>query len=210
MIVCVRSVVVGLIAVVVTATALAVTVTKQDSTDPKETVYEADEPNCRIVWMLRTSAYVPGFGITEKSQCALAPAAQVSLRNELLDRVAADTKNFEGIRNFAWGQLLRGDANDEYARRFSEAFAGSKQWDRARGQWVKPRSKQGETVAKLINRKQVFSELVESFALRGLTLTVVDVEKIIVQQVAVTTRGVERAEKLPINADVVFSVKIKR
>jgi hypothetical protein len=102
-----------------------VEVAKTEDPDYRETAYSVTSGSCGIAWVVRRFSARAGFGISERSRCALPLATQSPLRSALLREVIKDTDDMQGMRNYFWGRLQRGDANDEFALRLSRAAAGS-------------------------------------------------------------------------------------
>ena len=176
-----------------------------------ETYYEVSEQGCSIGWTLQRFTESSGFGIGEESQCGLSLEKQMPLRAALLKKVLADTNNLQGMRNFAWGALKRGDATDEYAQRFTMAASKSPGWDKRKGKMVSQTKTYYDDnfFPKLLNKENVFSEVVATFAAQGFILQVNGVENVIVNEVDVRNAGMTKKEKLPVDCLVSFSVTKK-
>lgn len=143
-----------------------------------ETVYSVSAASCEIRWTVKRFRETAGFGISERSQCFLPLAEQADYRSDLLKAVMADTNHLEGMRNFSWGRLQRGDANDEYGVRLAQAAAASKHWSASKGAVVRYPEGVNRFVIELLNRHRIFSELAASFDALGLELTVNGVEEV--------------------------------
>jgi hypothetical protein len=130
----------------------------------------------------------------------------MSLRGAMLDKVSADTNGLQGMRGFAWGRIKRGDANDEFARRFTVAVSKSASWDKNKGRLVGEGAKHYSFLPNLMNGDGIFSELVALFASRKLKLKVTDVEKVFIGKVDMPGSGIVTTDIVPIDCSVVFSV----
>lgn len=155
---------------------------------------------CKILWRLQFFQSGSGFGIREEVNCDLPLAEQTPLRSALLQKVALDTNQMQGMRNFVWGEVPNREA---LMPRLAQALHASGKWDAEKGQW-----RAGENIyamRKLMNQQNIFAEVAASFAAQGWQLQVEDVEKI---QIA---KGMlaNNAGKYPMNCSIVFSVKKK-
>lgn len=179
----------------------AITVQKSEEPEFHTTNYIASGSSCVIAWSVqRSSEFKQGFGFSETSKCALPIAEQKPYRVALLSKLMADTGNLEGVRGFAWGGLQRGDATDEYANRMMAAAAKSKEWDKAKGRPAQPKSDPYVVLKNLLNKENVFSEIVSIFADKNFMLQVQDVEEIQIK---------EGKDKVPFNCIVLFTIKKK-
>lgn len=120
----------------------------------------------------------------------------------------ADTDQLRGMRNFFWGSLQRGDANDEYGLRLARAAAKSTHWNKTKGILVQYPPGINRFVADLLNKDKVFSEVAASFESENFELPVNGVEQVRVGTVAdkVIQTG---NDKLPFDCIVSFSVTKK-
>lgn len=143
-----------------------------------ETVYSVAGDACEIQWTVKRFSETAGFGISERSRCFLPLEEQIKYRNNLLKAVMADTDQLRGMRNFSWGRLQRGDANDAYGVRLAKAAAKSDHWSASKGIVIRYPHGVNRFVAELLNRNKVFSELTASFDFAGLDLTVNGVEQV--------------------------------
>jgi hypothetical protein len=130
----------------------------------------------------------------------------MALRGAMLDKVSSDTTGLQGMRGFAWGRIKRGDANDEFARRFTVAVSKSPSWDKSKGKLVSEGAKHYSFLPNLMNSDGVFSEVVALFATHKLKLKVTDVEKVFVGKVDMPGSGIATTDTVPIDCSVVFSV----
>jgi len=189
---------VSLAALAIAPTAGAYEVAKQEDPTYHETIYQVTAPHCVIAWEVQRFADEPGFGISESSKCDLPVAQQVAVRDSILDRVMKDTNGFQGVRNFAWGALRRGDANDEYATRFTAVIGKLPQWDKRNGKLIGDAAKRHHFLPDVINKEGVFHEVADEFSARGFTLHAADVETVIVENIS--------GQKLPVDCTVLFNV----
>jgi len=188
----------------------AAEVRREPSPLERATTYSVNQDGCELRWILRRHAELPGFGISERSRCGLDAAGQIPLRADLLRAVLADTGQLAGWRDFEWGRLLRGDANDVYGSRLARAAARSPRWDKSKGRLFRNPQEINRFVADLLNREAVFPELVAVFAGANLELKVSGVEKVLVgteRQAGIAT-GLGQA-KLPFDCIVYFTVTRK-
>jgi len=193
-----KRLVISLTALAIAPAACAYEVVKHEDPAYHETVYEVDAPNCVMAWDIQRFTDEPGFGIGERSKCELPVAQQVAVRDAIIDSVKKDTNGFQGVRNFAWGALRRGDANDEYANRFTNLVGKLPQWDKRTGKLTGEAAKHHRFLPDAINKEGVFHEIVDEFATRGLALRVADVETVIVGEVS--------GQKLPVDCTILFSI----
>ncbi len=181
-------------------------VRRRDSAEFKEQYYTVSGEGCDIGWTVRHFAESSGFGIGEESRCTLPLQKQAPYREALLQRVAADTNNMQGMRNFVWGRLKRGDATDEFANRFALAALKSPVWNKKTGKLAAKAGGDRRFFQDLLNQENVFAEIAASFAAMKLTLRVNDVERVIVGTPSVHIEGVGEEDRLPVDAFVSFSV----
>lgn len=160
--------------------------------------YLLRQDDCKILWRLQFFQSGSGFGIREEVDCQLSPAEQIPLRSALLQKVALDTNQMQGMRNFVWGEVPN---RDIFMPRLAQALHANGKWDAGKGGWRA--SADVNAMRSLMNKKNIFSEVRASFAAQGWDLQVVDVEKI---QVA-TGLLANNTGKYPINCSIVFSVK---
>lgn len=161
----------------------ALEVTTLEDQETKETLYQVEVPNCAIAWRLKTFNEGGGFGLREFSRCVLSLNEQVPIREAILERIIADTHGMPGVRNFLWGRVKRGDANDAYAERFSNIVAKQPQWNTAKGTLTGKAAQRYDYLPSVINKNNIFSEVVALFESHGLTFVATDVEKLIVRKV---------------------------
>jgi hypothetical protein len=178
-------------------TPVAIQVEESRATDSKHYLLRKDD--CRILWQLQFFQERKGFGIREEVSCTLPIAEQTALRRTLLERVANDTDQLRGMRNFVWGGVQN---RELYLPRLASALAASGQWDAKRGMVHGKAAKDAKFMPDLMNRQNVFAELAESFAGRGLQLTVLDVETL--QVGASPAPGL--VGKYPVDCTLVFSL----
>ncbi|MEN9866534.1 MAG: hypothetical protein RL748_2124 [Pseudomonadota bacterium] len=157
--------------------------------------YLLRQGDCKILWRLTFFQAGKGLGIREEIGCALPVAEQIPLRRALLQKVAGDTNQMQGMRNFVWGSVPN---KDIFMPRLAQALRASERWDAGKGDW---RGNEGAYAMRdLMNRQNIFAEVVASFASEGWKLVVVDVEKIqIGDGVLVTEAG-----KYPVDCGIFF------
>lgn len=181
-------------------------VQRRDSTKYLESYYTVSGDACDIAWTVRRFTESPGFGISEESKCTLPLQKQVPYREALLKKIAADTNNLQGMRNFVWGRLKRGDATDEFAKRLTMAALKSPAWNKKTGKLAANAGGDRQFFQNLLNKENVFSEITASFAAMKLNLRVGDVERVIVGPASMHVDGVAEGDRLPVDAFVSFSV----
>ena len=186
-----------------------IVVVKHENPARRETTYVINSHGCIIGWELERFYDGRGFGIGEKSKCDLPLDQQTRFRGAILEKVIADTNNMQGMHNFVWGTLLRGDANDEYARRFTIAVSKQPQWDKKKGQLTGKAAKDISFFPNLINRENVFSELTALFSAHNLTLHAEDMEIVIVGNVDIPEAGITKQDKYPVDARLLFKITKK-
>jgi hypothetical protein len=188
----------------------SIEIQKQENKEYGETYYGIDYHGCRLIWTLHRAFDEPIFGFKEESsKCNLPLEQQMPLRAKLLEKIIADTNNMQGVQGFSWGRLKRGDATDEYARRFVIAVSKSPYWDKRKGKAVGEGAKHYSYLPNLINSEHVFSELTALFSAHGLTLQATDFEEIFVGNVDIKEAGITKKDKLPIDGSLVFKVTKK-
>lgn len=156
--------------------------------------------DCHLLWQLQFFQERKGFGIREEVNCMLPLAEQTALRSTLLDRVANDTNQLRGMRNFIWGSVQN---RETYLPRLATALAASGQWDSKRGVLRGNAAKDAKFMRDLMNQQKVFAELAASFTGRNLQLIVEDVETL--QVGASPSAGL--AGKFPVDCMLVFSLR---
>lgn len=181
-------------------------VSKRESAEYRETYYTVSSDSCDIAWTMRRFADNTAFGVSEQSKCSLPLKNQIPYRQALLRRLMTDTNDLEGMRNFVWGRLQRGDANDEYSIRLATAASKSKHWDQRKGTTVNYRKGVNRFVEELLSRENVFAELVTTFASQNVKLSVNDVEKVLINTVRLNDSNISKNGKLPVDCIVSFSV----
>lgn len=185
-------------------------VQKQEDKEFGQTYYGIDYHGCRLIWALHRAYDEPIFGFKEESsKCDLPLEQQMPLRAKLLEKIIADTNNMQGVRNFSWGRLQRGDANDEYARRFTIAVSKSPQWDKRKGKLVGAATRDYHFLPNLINQESVFSELTTLFSAHDLILRATDLEEVFIGNVDIKEAGITKKDKLPIDGSLLFKVTKK-
>jgi len=182
---------------------------KQENKEYGLTHYGIDYHGCRLIWTLHRAYDEPIFGLKEESKCDLPLEQQMRLRGELLDRVASDTNDMQGVSGFSWGRLRRGDANDEYARRFVISVSKSPYWDKLKGKAIGAGAKHYSYLPNLINDEHVFAELTALFEAHNLTLRATDFETVFVGNMDMPPVGITNKDKLPIDGSLVFTVSRK-
>lgn len=160
--------------------------------------YLLTQGDCKIVWDVRFFQAGKAFGMREQVDCRLPIAEQTQLRHALLQKLAQDTHQLNGMRNFVWSSLQN---KDVVLPRLAQALHASGRWDAAKGGWRgnEPIS----AMRDLMNQQRIFAELADSFAADGWTLAVADVEKIQIGEV----KTASDSGKYPINCSIVFSIK---
>ncbi len=168
----------------------------------RETKYRIRAQDCVVEWLVR---HYPagGWGMVEQSDCALPLAAQASMRGALLDRVASETNNLSGLRNYYWGRLARRDTAGEFSQRLAGVARVEARWNGKTGTPVGTNIGTNRTVVALLNQGAVFRELVQEFSARKFNLTVSSVEKVIVARIE-TGRG---SALVPVDCVVSFKVE---
>lgn len=158
--------------------------------------YLLRQGDCKILWRLTFFQAGKGFGIREEVDCALPVVEQIPLRRALLQKVAGDTNQMQGMRNFVWGSVPN---KDIFMPHLAQALRTSGRWDAGKGDW---RGNEGAYAMRdLMNRQKIFAEVVASFEAEGWKSAVVDVEKIqIGDRVLVTEAG-----KFPVDCSIIFS-----
>lgn len=158
--------------------------------------YLLQQDDCRILWRLQFFQSGKGFGIREEAECPLPVQAQIPLRQALLKRIANDTGQMQGVRNFVWGSVPN---QETFMPRLKSALIDSGQWDASTGRPRGKAAKDMHFMRDLMNRNNVFAEVTASFAAEGWNLRVEDVEKL---QISETTSP----SKYPVNCALVFSI----
>lgn len=148
----------------------------------RETRYRIGTQDCVVEWMVR---HYPagGWGMVEQSDCNLPLPTQATMRGALLDRVASETQNLSGLRNYYWGRLARRDTAGEFGQRLAAVAQLDMRWNGKTGAPVGARIGTNRTVVELLNHGAVFRELVQVFAARKFNLAVSSVEKVIVERI---------------------------
>ncbi len=162
--------------------------------------YLLTQNGCKILWNLKFFQTGKGFGIREEVDCALPIGEQIGLRQALLQKVAQDTNQMQGMRNFVWGGVQN---KDVFMPRLAQALHASGRWNARKGDW-----RNNENIGAmrdLMNQQNVFAEVAASFAAEGWDLAVVDVEKIQIGTVQMANDD----GKYPVNCSIIFSVKKK-
>ena len=181
--------------------------TKTEDVDSRETVYAARGVRCQIFWISRRFGDGSTFGLTERSKCRLKLTDQNRYRATLLTRLSADTNKLEGLRNFYWGKLQRGDSNDEYAVRLIRAASKSSRWDASTGTVLQYPSGLNSFVLNMINETNVFAELSDLFSQFGFSIKVNSVEQVIIDSWEPMTRR-KLAGKFPVDCILTFEIHI--
>jgi len=180
--------------------------TKTENADSRETVYAARGVNCQIVWIARRFGDGSSFGLTERSKCQLKLLDQNRYRAVLLTRLSADTNRLEGLRNFYWGKLQRGDLNDEYAARLTRAASKSSNWDASTGTLLQYPSGINSFVLSTLTKENIFAELSELFSQFGFSIRANGVEKVIVGSLEPMTRR-RLSGKFPVDCLLTFEIR---
>ncbi len=194
------------------ANTMAAGFTVDKSADPEihETSYTAHSDTCAIEWVVKRFPASSGMGISERSSCKLSLAQQSPYRAELLQKIMADTNNLQGMRNFYWGRLLRGDRNDEYSVRLSQAIASSAHWNTHSGTLVRFKGGLNEFVMVMLNQNQVFAEVIAVFAQQGFLIEVHGIEKVLVGAMPPQGDKASVTGKVPFDCVVSFTVTPKK
>lgn len=177
---------------------VAIQVEESRFTDSKR--YLLSKGDCQLLWQLQFFQERKGFGIREEVNCTLPLAEQTTLRTALLERVANDTDQLRGMRNFIWGSVQN---RETYLPRLAMALAASGHWDSKHGMLHGKAAKDAKFMRDLMNQKKVFAELAASFAGRDLQLLVEDVETL--QVGASPAPGL--VGKFPVDCMLVFSAR---
>ncbi len=186
--------------------ASGIELTKTEDLESRETVYAARGARCQIFWISRRFGDGSSFGLTERSKCRLKLADQNLYRATLLTRLSADTNGLEGLRNFYWGKIQRGDSNDEYAIRLIHAASRSGNWDASTGTLLQYPSGLNSFVSSLLNERNVFAELSGLFSKFGFSLKVNGVEQVIIGIWEPMT-GRKLSGKFPVDCILTFEVR---
>lgn len=184
----------------------AAEVSKEVTPGNADVVYSISQDGCDLRWTRSVFEGLPGFGLVERSRCALPPERQTPLRNALLHALMEDTDRLAGLRSFEWGRLLRGDANDVYSQRLAQAAANSRDWNKTKGKPVRDKLGVNHYVTQLLNRSAIFPEVAASFAAAGFELTVAGVEKVLIGPGSVSQGLAATKDKLPFDCIVSFAV----
>lgn len=181
--------------------AQAFEVSKEEEPEYLQVGYKVDTDNCVIGWVKKSFADGSGFGIKEYSKCSLHISEQPPIREALLEKVIADTNGMKGFRGLSWGKIRRGDATDEYANRFASAVVKLPEWNKKKGKLVGKNAQRYHFLSDVINREQIFLEVVTVFEKHGITLEATDVDMLITKKVD--------GGFVPDNCTVTFDVKRK-
>jgi hypothetical protein len=173
--------------------------------------YTVEHVPCRITWVFRETEIDRGV-VMHHPSCNGHPDEQAPLVGRLLDAIAADPALFRSMRTLHWGRLLPdGPADTTASLRLARAAARSPAWNRKTG---RPRSGDSNgLVRELLNRAGVFSELQEVFAVRGLSVSVASVEKVLTSRARelaffgeLENEGLKPTDRLPWDGQVWFSI----
>jgi hypothetical protein len=167
-----------LLALVAESTSAAEVVRSEDQRR-REIVYSITDSGCTISWVTDAVATVDGLGVEERSKCYVSLERQGEFRAQLLKKLLSEHKP-EEIRNYYWGSMQRGDANDEYSLRLAKAASRSKHWDKASGDIRRFPKGINVFVQEILQRDCVFSEITAVFASENIDLRVGGVEEVIV------------------------------
>jgi hypothetical protein len=189
-----------------TAGARGIELTKTEDVDSREIVYAARGANCQIFWISRRFGDGSSFGLTERSKCHLKLADQNRYRAALLTRLSADTNRLEGLRNFYWGRLQRGDSNDEYAVRLTRATSKSSNWDSSTGTLLQYPSGLNSFVLSMLTEGNIFPELSGLFSQFGFSIKANGVEKVIISSSEPMTRR-KLSGKFPVDCLLTFEIR---
>lgn len=179
---------------------------KTENQELKETIYAAQSDQCEITWTSQKTDEGSGFGVSERSKCALELSDQKPFRAMLLEKLSEDTNGLESLRSFYWGRLQRSDATSQYASRLARAASQSSNWNSAKGKLVDYPSGLNAFVIDILNKTNAFKELDEVFAQHGLSLRAHDAEKVIVSNKELAT-GKKLVGKFPVDCILTFSVR---
>jgi hypothetical protein len=183
---------------------------KTESPEFSETIYSATGDSCGIEWLVKHFNESSGFGISERSKCKLSLDRQAPYRALLLHNLMLDTNNLQGLRNFFWGRLHRGDTNDEYALRLTRAVAKSKHWSGTKGEVVEYSQGVNRFIMEILNQDKIFSELIETFSKLGFELKVNGVENVLISETLSGETGLFPNGKFPVDCTVSFDVLRKK
>ncbi len=162
--------------------------------------YLLTDGDCKILWRLQFFQNGKGFGIREEVHCELPLQEQIPMRQALLQKVASETNQMQGVRNFVWGTIPN---KNIFMPRLAAALAASGNWDANTGRLRGKAAQNRHFLSDLINQQNLFSEVLESFAKEGWLLQVVDLEKL--QTGSITTIG-----KFPTDCAIVFSLTMQK
>lgn len=164
--------------------------------------YLLTQGDCKILWRLQFFQSGSGFGIREEIHCALPLATQTGLRQSLLQKVSDETHQMQGVRNFVWAKVQN---KDVFMPRLAQALANSGEWDAKLGSARGKARNDIHFIRDVMNQKQIFAEMSNAFAAAGWGLTVVDVEKVQIGEMALPTG----AGQYPLDCTLVFSIQKK-
>lgn len=168
----------------------------------REIRYRIRAQDCVVEWLAR---HYPagGWGIVEQSVCNLPLAAQAPMRGALLERVASETHNLSGLRNYYWGRIARGDTAGEFGQRLAAVAQVDERWNGKKGTPVDTNIGTNRTVAGLLNHGAVFREWVQVFTAQKFNLSVSSVEKVIVARI----ENAQGTALVPVDCVVSFRVE---
>ena len=178
---------------------------KTENVELQETIYSVKGEKCQIEWIARKFGNGTKFGFTEQSKCTLGLVQQNPYRTTLLHELMIDTNNLQGLRNFFWGRLQRGDATSEYALRLTRAALKSSNWNGSMGALSAYPQGINSFVKLLLNESNVFAELDSVFAKSKLSLRVNGVENVIIGDKEPVT-GKVLVGKYPIDCILTFEI----
>lgn len=184
----------GCLILISASSGLAQEVQVETGANQRQYLITAEE--CRYLWQAEFFKSGKGFGIRATQDCHRALEQQLPHYTLLLQKIAEDTQQLQGVQNFVLDTL---PSHELFMSRLARALAASGQWDSKRGKFLGRAAKDANFMRDLMNQHRIFAEFSALFAKYNLRLTVADVEKL---QIARHADG----KFFPVHCSLIFTL----